>query len=166
MAIGQTPATDSKSVTNRVTEVPVPELTGDQAKYYMRVSLKAKAPKGNEVSTRFHSFFCVNEYVMRMGRKGLGKVIVFEDVVTKDNWQLQISINIILNRRGSTEIKRDIRKFASDFIKSKAKELNHDEFVKAVIAGVFQMRIKKGASKIYPVRYNEIIKIETLKTGA
>ncbi len=163
--MADTPATDSKLVKGRVFEIPVSELTKDQSKYYMRIRLKAEEPVEKHVSTRFHSFFCVNEYVMRMGRKGLGKVPVFEDVETKDGWKLQVSVVVILNRRGNSEIKKKVRDFASKLLISKAKDLNHDEFVKASMAGVFQMKIKKGGSKIYPIRFVEVIKIETLKSG-
>ena len=164
--MADSPATDSKSIPGRVFEIPVSELTKDQSKYYMRLKLKAEKPKEKEVATRFHSFFCVNEYVMRMGRKGLGKVPVFVDVDTKDGWRLQVSLIAILNRRANSEIKSKVRDFASETLQAKAKLLNHDEFVKAAMAGVFQMKVKKGASKIYPVRFTEVIKIETLKSGA
>jgi ribosomal protein S3AE len=163
--IANTPATDSKIVKGRVIEVPVPELTKDQSKYYMRLKFRAEKPAESEVKTKFHSFFCVNEYVMRMGRKGLGKVTIYEDVETKDHWKLQVSVIVILNRRGTAEIKKKIRALASKIMKEKAKDLEHGDFVKAAMAGVFQMKIKKGGSKIYPVRFCEVIKIETNKPG-
>lgn len=163
--VAETPAMDAKLVKGRVIEIPVSELTGDQGKYYMRIGLKAMEPKEGSVSTKFHSFFCVNEYIMRVGRKGLGKVSFFGDVVTKDNWKIQVSAIAVLNRRGNANIKTEVRKFIGDLITSKAGDLNHDEFVKSAMAGVFQMKIKKGASKLYPVRFSEIIKIETIKAG-
>jgi len=152
-------------IKGRVFEIPVSELTKDQSKYYTRISLKAEKPHEGKVPTKFHSFFCVNEYVMRMGRKGLGKVAVFANVETKDKWQLQVSVVAVLNRRANAEIKKRVREFVSKLVESKATDLNHDDFVRAAMAGVFQMRIKKGASKIYPVRFAEVIKIETLKSG-
>ena len=163
--IAETPAMDSVSVADRVLEVPVSELTGDQGKYYMMIGLKAGRPEEDGVKTRFHSFFCINEYVMRMGRKGLGKVYFFGDVETKDKWLLQVSLIAVLNRRANANIKSKVREFITGLMLSRAKDLNHDEFVKAAMAGVFQMKVKKGASKIYPVRFCEIVKIETLKTG-
>lgn len=161
--IAETPATDSKIVQGRVVEVLVSDLTKDQSKYYMRLGMRAGKPEGMDVKTDFHTFFCVNEYIMRMARKGLGKVTVFQDVETKDKWLLQVSAIAILNRRGNDSIKKKVQLFIIDLLKSRAVDLNHDEFVKAAMAGVFQMKVKKGASKIYPVRFCEIIKIETLK---
>ena len=163
--IAETPATDSKIVKDRVIEVPVSELTKDQSKYYMRLKLKVGKPAENDAKTKFHSFFCVNEYVMRMGRKGLGKVTIYEDVETKDRWKLQVSVIVILNRRGNSEIKKKVRALASKIMREKANDLEHGDFVKAAMAGVFQMKIKKGGSKVYPVRFCEIIKIETIKPG-
>jgi len=161
--IAVTPSTDVKSVKGRIIEVSVPDMLGDQSKYYMRIGLKTEEPKENEVSTTFNEYYCISEYVMRMGRSGLGKVAVFTDAVTKDNWKIQVSVTVMLNRRSNASIKAKINKLVNEIIVSKAKNLNHGDFVKAVIAGVFQMKIKKTASKIYPVRFTEIIKIETLK---
>ena len=163
--IGVTPATDAKVVGNRIIEVSVPDLTGDQSKYYMRIGLKTLDPVEKNVSTKFHSYYCIDEYVMRMGRKGLGKVAVYVDAVTKDGWKLQVSVMTIMNRRSKASIKAQVHDVVRDIITSKAKGLTHGEFVKATMAGVFQMKIKKTASKIYPVRFTEIIKIETLKSA-
>lgn len=143
----------------------MPDLTGDQSKYYMRIGLKTLQPLEGVVPTRFHSYFCIDEYVARLGRKGLGKVASYIDAVTKDNWKIQVSSVVILNRRSNANIKTQVIKFVEDLIKEKAKTMNHSDFVKAVMAGVFQMKIKKGASKIYPVRFSEITKIETLKNA-
>jgi small subunit ribosomal protein S3Ae len=163
--IASTPATDSKSVAGRVIEVSVPEMTGDQSKYYMRVSLKTGKPEEKNVPTKFHSYFCIDEYVMRLARKGLGKVASFVDVETKDGWKLQVSMTSILNRRSNASIKAKVNGLADDILKSRAKETNHSDFVKAVMAGVFQMKVKKAASKVYPVRFTEITKIEATKAA-
>ena len=53
-----------------------------------------------------------------------------------------------------------------EMVKAKASELTHSDFIKAVMAGVVQMKIKKAASKTYPVRFAEITKIETIKAGS
>jgi small subunit ribosomal protein S3Ae len=161
----ETPAMDSKLVLGRVIEVPVSELTGDQSKYYMRIGLRTGKPEGENVPTTFHSFFCINEYVMRMGRKGLGKVYYYGNVKTKDGWTLQASVILVLNRRANANIKSKVRESVSGLLEARAKDLNHDEFVKSTMAGVFQMKMKKAASKIYPVRFAEICKIETVKPG-
>lgn len=164
--VGETPATDVKSVEGRVIEATVSDFTDDKSKYYMRLGLRMGKPEGKDVPTGFHSLYCVAEYVMRLGRKGLGKVPVFVDVETKDGWKLQLSVVVILNRKGNREIKSKARAFVAELLASKAKELSLEEFVKATMAGVFQMKIKKGACKIYPVRLAEITKIETLKRPA
>ncbi len=137
---------------------------GDQGKYYMRIALKTLAPGENRhVGTRFHEFFCIDEYVARMARKGLGKVAVYVDALTKDNWKIQVSVITILNRNANAEIRAKVNVIVNEIVSGKAKEMTHGDFVKAAIAGVFQMKIKKTASKVYPVRFCEVIKIETLK---
>lgn len=165
--IATTPATDAKSIPGRIIEVAVPDVTGDQSKYFMRIELKTGVPDSEGgVPTRFHSYYCLSEYVMRLGRKGLGKVDAFVNCETKDGWNVQVSAVAILNRKGNAEIRTKIHAMMSDMVREKALELSHGELVKAVVAGVVQMKIKKAASKIYPIRFCEITKIETIKSGA
>jgi small subunit ribosomal protein S3Ae len=164
--IANTPATDSKSVAGRVIEVAVPDVTGDQSKYFMRIELKTGAPDAEGgVPTKFHSYYCLGEYVMRLGRKGQSKVDTFVNCDTKDGWKVQVSAAAVLNRKGNAEIRAKVQAMMKEMIKEKAAELSHGELVKAVIAGVVQMKIKKAASKIYPIRFCEVTKIETLKIG-
>ncbi|MFH0956749.1 MAG: hypothetical protein V1813_02710 [Candidatus Aenigmatarchaeota archaeon] len=165
--IAVTPATDVKSVPGRIVEVAVPDVTGDQSKYYIRIELKTGVPNENgDVPTTFHSYYCLGEYVMRLGRKGLGKVATYVNCETKDGWKLQASAVCVLNRRSNSNIKTKINVLMQEMVKAKASELSHSDFVKAVMAGVVQMKIKKAASKTYPVRFAEITKIETLKAGS
>ncbi len=131
----------------------------------MRIGVKTKEPVEKSAASTFHKYYCIEEYVMRMGRKGLGKVAVFVDAVTKDDWKLQVSVMTILNRRSNASVKAKVNALVNEIIKEKAGSLTHNEFVKATMAGVFQMKIKKAASKIYPVRFTEITKIETLKSA-
>jgi small subunit ribosomal protein S3Ae len=165
--IAVTPATDAKSIPGRIIEVAVPDVTGDQSKYYIRIELKTGLPKENmDVPTTFHSYYCLGEYVMRLGRKGLGKVAAYVNCETKDGWKLQASAVCVLNRRSNANIKTKIIALMEEMIKAKASELSHSDLIKAVMAGVVQMKIKKAASKTYPVRFAEITKIEVLKAGS
>jgi len=163
MKIAETPATDSESIIGRVVEVPVSELVKDQAKYYMNLHFKVDKLDGNNASSIFHCFDCVAEYVMRMSRKGLGKCTAVLDVVTKDGWKLQVTVGAMLNRKGNIAIKKKISTIISEIILPKSKEMNHDDFIKAVLAGVFQVKIKKTGSKVYPIRFCEVTKIEAMK---
>lgn len=163
----ETPTTDPNSLIGRVIEISVPELTGDQTKYYMRVMFKVNKIDGSRVLTEFHGFRCANEYILRMVRKGSQRVDTNLVLNTRDGYRLRVGFMGMLNRNVETTLKGRFRKFVAETLKETAGRITFDDFVKGVIAGVIQKKIKKTGSKIYPVRFSEILKIELMeKPGA
>ncbi len=158
--LSETPTTDPNSLIGRVIEVGVPNLTGDQSKYYMKVRFRVNKVDGGKVFTEFYGFRCAKEYVFRMVRKGSQRVDVYPVIDTKDGYKLHVGFIGILNRNVETSVKSRFRKFVSESLKENAGNITLDDFVKGVIAGVIQRKIKKRGSKIYPVRFAEILKIE------
>ena len=163
--ITETPTTDSKTLLGRNLEVNVSELLKQPSKYYMKVVFKINSvdDKDKRVYTRFNGFSVSKEHVYRVVRKRIQKVETVIDLETKDKWMIQVSSLMILNRNTETEVQRKIRKHVEAFLKDQASQLNIDDFVRLVINGVLQMKVKKSGTKIYPVRFSEITKIEVVK---
>lgn len=158
----ETPTTDPNSLIGRVVEVGVPDLTGDQTKYYMKVRFRINRIVEGKAFTEFHGFRCATEYVFRMVRKGSQRVDVNQVINTMDGYKLRIGFIGILNRNVETTVKGRFRKFVTELLKENATKITLDDFVKGVIAGVIQKKIKKRGSTIYPVRFSEINKIEVM----
>lgn len=161
--LGETPTTDPKSLVGRVIEVGVPDVTNDPTKYYMRLRFRAESVENGTVQTRFDGYSCIKEHIYRVVRKRAQKVTSIDEMETKDKWKLQITTTLVLNRNVNTTVKKETRKFIRNFLNDSAKKLGMDDFIKAVISGVLQKKMRKGGSKIYPVRFSEIEKIEVLK---
>ncbi len=161
--IGETPFTDQKTVINRVVEVSVPELTGDHSKFYMNLKFRIIKTEGNNGYTRFDGYECLKEHVLRNLRRRLQKVEIINYYETKDNWKLQITTVIILNRNTPTTIKKSVRKIVYEFLKENLKKLPLDDFLKITITGILQKKVKNEVNKTYPVRFSEITKIEVIK---
>jgi small subunit ribosomal protein S3Ae len=162
--LSETPTTDPGSLVGRVIEVGVPELTGDQSKYYMKVRFRVKRVDEKNAFTEFYGFRIAKEFIFRMVRKGSQRVDVYPVLETKDGYRLRIGFIGVLNRNVETSVKSRFRKFVVETLKENTSRITLDDFVKGVIAGVIQRKIKKAGSKIYPVRFAEIEKIE-LKAG-
>lgn len=158
----ETPTTDPNSLVGRVVEVGVPDLTGDQTKYYMKVRFRINRIDEGKAFTEFHGFRCATEYIFRMVRKGSQRVDVNQVINTMDGYKLRIGFIGILNRNVETTVKGRFRKFVTELLKENATKITLDDFVKGVIAGVIQKKIKKRGSTIYPVRFSEINKIEVM----
>lgn len=157
--ISETPATDPSNVLGRVVEVGVNEITGDDNKFYMKLMFKINNLEGRMAYTHFYGINCVTEHLFRMVRKRTDKVAVTQDVKTSDDWKLRVTTMAIMNRKSDTTLQRKMRKFVTENIKEAAEKATLDDFVMGVISGVTPHKLRKAASKIYPLRYAEISKV-------
>ncbi len=162
----ETPATDPSQIVGRTLGVRVPQLTNDKTKGHLKLIFKIGSVNGNRVSTFFNGLACSPEYVYRNIRSGLQKMEAIDYIDTKDGWNLQVTASIILNKKCEFNIQKQSRKFVIDFLRQEASKSSLDEFVKNVVAGSYQKKIKKDGSRIYPVRFFEISKIEVHKMPA
>lgn len=164
--LGEVPATDPQSLVNRHLEVSYAQLTGNPNKYYVKLQFKVVRLEDSQAYTEFHGMKVVKEHVFRIVRKRTSRVEVVTDVTTKDGWQLHLGILAILNRITAVEIEKKVRKKIVDMLTEIATKSTLDDFVKTICDDLIQKNIKKFGSKIYPIRYCEVTKIETVKIPA
>lgn len=160
--INETPTTDPKTLVGRNIEVSVSELLKQPQKYFMKVIFRIDKidEKSRTAYTRFNGLAVNREHIYRMVRKRIQKVETTYYVETKDKWKLQVTTVAILNRNTETEVQSKMRKHLEERVKEEAGNLDLDDFIKLVVNGILQVKIKKSGSKIYPVRFTEISKIE------
>jgi len=161
--VAETPTTDPKALVGRNVEVSVSDFFRQPTKYYMKMSFKITSVDGKEAHTRFNGFTCLREYLARYVRKGTQKIMLIDYATTKDNWKIQVYTLAILNKNTDNKVQKAVRKNIKEYIEDKTASSTMEEFMKAVIAGIHQKHIKKTFSKIYPIRFSEISKIEVIK---
>ncbi len=164
--LSETPATDSKHIAGRIIEVPVSNLLNDKTKNHMKLIFKVTDVENKKAHTKFGGFYVVREFISRNVRPELEKLYVVDYAETKDNWKLQITTTAILNGKCESTILSKSRKLISDFFKNQAANSTIDDFVKNVVSSNYQKIIRKDCSKIYPVRFAEINKIEVISDGS
>jgi len=162
--LGQTPATDPESLIGRSMEVGVPDITGDNSKYYMKLLVRIMKVEGKTCLTSFGGLECTRDHLLRMVRKRNQKVESIVDVATKDGWILRIKPWTILNGKPVSNIETKIRHFAESFFNDFANKSDMGELVRKVLTTEMQMMFKKSGSKIYPVRFSEIARIKVLSS--
>ncbi len=162
--LGQTPATDPESLIGRLMEVGVPDITGDGAKYYMKILVRIMKVEGKTCLTSFGGLECTRDHLLRMIRKRNQKVETVVDVTTKDGWILRIKPWTILNGKPVANIETKMRHLTASFFNDFAGKSDMGEFVRKVLTTEMQMMLKKTGSKVYPVRFSEIARIKVLKS--
>jgi small subunit ribosomal protein S3Ae len=162
--LGQSPATDPKSLIGRTMEVGAPELTGDNSKYYMKVIVKITNIEGKTCLTSFNGYECTRDHLLRMVRKRNQKVETVVDVSTNDGWILRMKPWTILNGKPPSKVETKIRHFVTDFLNDFASKSSMSEMLRKVLTTEMQMMLKKSGSKIYPIRFSEVARIKILKS--
>ena len=162
----ETPSTDNSYLVGRTVEATVSQLTSDKTRGHIKVLFKIDDIKEKTAYTSFHGLVCNQEYIYRNVRSGLQKMECIDTVDTNDGWKLQITTSMILNKKSETMIQKKARKFSIDFLKDNASKSNLEDFIKNIVTGVYQKKMKKNGSRIYPVRFLEIGKIEVVHQGA
>lgn len=161
--IADTPTTDPKTLVGRTVFVNVADFFRQPQKYYMKMQFKINKVDGKNAYTRFNGYVCLKEYLSRYVRKGSQKIMSIEYYTTKDNWNIQVYSMAVLNRNTDAAVQTAVRKAMREYLAEKIQTSTIEEFMKAVIAGIHQKHMKKTFSKIYPIRFSEISKIEVIK---
>jgi small subunit ribosomal protein S3Ae len=136
------------------------DLMGHAGGDYYRAQFLIDRIDKNAAFTRFNGYTTLKEHIMRVVRKRTQKIESVLYIKTKDNWKLQISMVAILNRNTETAVKKKVRAHVEDSMKKNADQATIDEFVKSIFSSHLQRKIKKSGSKVYPIRFVEISKIE------
>lgn len=161
--LGMVPATDPQGLMGRNLEVALSDMTGNPSKYYVKLHFTIASLDGQKALTDFKKMNIVKEHAFRIVRKRTSRVEVVQDVTTKDGYLLHISLLAILNRASHLEIQRKVRKKVVTFMDDFASKSTLNDFVKTVCDDLVQKNIKKFGSKIYPVRFCDVVKIEVKK---
>ena len=156
----ETPCTDPKSIIGRNIEVSLSQLISKPSRFDMKLKFVVNNVEGRNAHTRFNGLSASRE---RYIRKGVQKVEIMSDLKTKDGWKMQAKTITVLNRNVHTTVQKKVRAAVNKFLQEFAERSTLDEFIKTVIAGVVQNKIRKLGNKIYPVRISEINKIEVIR---
>ena len=161
--VGETPATDPKSVVGRNVQVNLADISGDRNKYFVKLNFKINGISEGKASTVFNGMETTRDYIYRVVRKRAQKVELIKELETADNWKLQLTVVTILNRNTEAAVKKKVREQVSRILDSNAKKSKMNEMVSRILSTSMQKEIKKKVTKTYPVRFTEVSKIEVMK---
>ncbi len=161
--LAETPSTDPENLAGRNIEVNVADVTGQANKFHMNISFRLVGElEGKSIRTRFNGFSVIRDHVYRFVRKNSLKLNIYTNVETKDGWRLQLSTVTILNKNTNAALGRGVRHLMAEMLVETAKKEPLDQLIKAVISGGLQKSMRMAGTKIYPVRFCEIERIEVL----
>ena len=158
--IGDTPTTNPKNLIGRNMNVGLSELQGRHGRDFYRIMLIIDRVDEKAAYTRFNGYNALREHVTRIIRKRTQKVDSVMYLETKDKWKLQVSSMAVLNRNTEMSVRKLMRAHIEKCLVEKARNSSIDELVRDVVSANLQRSIKKSGTKIYPIRFFEVTKIE------
>ena len=164
--LGEVPTTDPATLPGKTVEVNLSRFVPQTSKFYINLSFKITGTRDRNALTRFNGCSISKEQLYRIVRKRNQKVELVGYINTKDNWRLQLTTILALNRNTNTTILTQIRRIMRDFLEQTGSRTNLYDFIELVTKGIVQKELKKKASKVYPVRFSEIANIEVVKAPA
>jgi len=160
--IGETIAMESEQLKGRVIETSLTDITGDPNKYYLKFYFKIKDIKDNKAITAFVGHDCTRDFLARIVRRRKTRIDTNDIIKLTDN-KIRVKSIAISNRNVSKTIAMKIRKNIRDIITTELGKMKTEEFIREMIDGKLQQKIKKDISKIYPLRFFEFRKTEVLR---
>jgi len=157
--IGETIAMEPDNLIGRVIETSLMDIIGDPTKYYFKFLFKIEEVKGKKAVTKFVGHTCTRDYIARIVRKRTDRIDTNDVIALKDN-TFRVKTIAISNRRISQTVKVSIRKHIREMLKQEISSMKTEEFIRNMIDGKIQIKIRKGISKVYPLRYFEFRKTE------
>ena len=161
--VGETLAADPKQLVGRVIDASLIDVSDNYQKFYVKVRLKIMNVEGNKAHTKLVGHDMLKERVYRMVQRHGRRVDAIQDVTTKDGVKLRIKTVFMLIKRVGATKKDATRKLTRQLIEEAAGKHNFDDLMNAIISGDLQHKVRKEASKVYPVGGIEIRRTELVK---
>jgi small subunit ribosomal protein S3Ae len=161
-SLGETLSIAPEQIKGRVVETSLTDITGDPNRYYFKFYFKVEEIKDGKAFTTFIGHDCTRDYISRIVRPRTSRIDTSDEIALLDN-KMRVKTIAISNRAGSRSVESAIRKNVRDIVISEVSKLNTEDFIKQMIDGSLQSKIRKVLSKVYPLRFFEFRKTVVLQ---
>ena len=159
--IGETIAMEPKQLKGRVIETSLTDITGDPTKYYLKFYFKVEEVKDKKAITRFFGHDCTRDFLARIVRRRANRIDTNDVINLKDN-KIRVKSVAISNRKISKSLEIKVRRNIRELVIENVSKMKTEEFLREIIDGKLQQKIRKSLSKVYPLRQFEFRKTEVL----
>ena len=160
--IGETPALDVNRVVGRTVETSLTDITSDTSRYYVKLFFKISELNGDKAFTKFLGHDTTRDFIARIVQVRTTRIDASEIINLADSVRMRVKTIAITNGPVSNLIETKMRKEIKNIVMEEVPKLTSEQFIKEVLAGTLQQKIKKTISKIYPLRFFEFRKTEVL----
>ena len=161
--LGETIIFEPKTLIGRKLDVNLFTLTRDLKKQNSNLGFIIKDIKEGQATTELYKYYISLSYMRRLVKNSKDKIEDSFIAETKDKIKVRIKPVMITKRKTSKSILTNLRMTSRDMLSKYLSETNFTEFVKEIVMGRIQVRLKHNLKKIYPLSLYDIKNAEKLK---
>ncbi|MCD6575894.1 MAG: hypothetical protein J7K73_01910 [Nanoarchaeota archaeon] len=161
--IGETLGKDEQSIIGRTIKVPFSEISGDITKHNIVIKLKITKVTGEHAYTTIASYELSKPFLQRMIRRRTTKIEVVKDLRLKDGKKYRIKVVAVTLHRTSSSQQSALVKAIEKEIENSIPSQDIESLIASLSIGKLQREMQKKISKVYPLRFFDVRKVELLK---
>lgn len=158
--IGETPAAEEENIMGRTISKSVNRLLGDESRRYMKLKFKLTDVEDGRVKTEIDGFKVSKNHISKVIQQGTTRVDIVEEIETKDEVKVKAQLLILPSGKISKEKRRVLVRKGKQELEKIIKSHNLQALFLMIISQDVQKKIRSVLSKVYPIRYVEIKKVE------
>jgi small subunit ribosomal protein S3Ae len=164
--LGETPSADPASLTGRITEATVHDLTGDFSKMHVKLKFKITDVNGFDAHTIFIGQDLTSDYIRRLTRRKRTKTDHVIDIRTKDGYLIRVKPMSITEKRIQASQETAVRTLMTKELQTSGAEMTISDIIRSVITGDMAKRLSNVSKVVVPIKRIEIRKTEVLEMGS
>ena len=163
--IGETVATDEKSLVDRILETSLIDLgvkreEGRRIFSNIKVRLRIYEINGKNAMTKYIGHGIPQSYLKTLARRGRSVIDLIEDYSTKDGENIRLKLVAITGSRVSQNTKKNLRDAMKEVLSETIPEMNFEDMVMDSIYGKLTGKIYNRLKQITRMMKVEIKKVE------
>lgn len=151
--LGSVPSDNPEKLVGRVVDSTLYDLTNDFAHQYMKIYFQVTGVEGKIVPTIFKGHEYSRDYLRSLVRRRTTRIDTIVNVMTKDDYQLRLSVCAFTLSRIKTSQEKAIRAVMRRIVKEKAENLTFDQFVQEVVLQKIASDVYNEVKKVSPMRH-------------
>jgi small subunit ribosomal protein S3Ae len=164
--LGETPSADPSSLTGRIIEATVHDLTGDFSKMHVKLKFKITEINGFDAQTVFIGQDLTSDYIRRLTRRKRTKTDHVIDIATKDGYIVRVKPMSITEKRIQASQETAVRTLMTKELQTAGAEMTISDIIRSVISGEMAKRLSNVSKVVVPIKRIEIRKTEVIQMGS
>ena len=164
--LGETPSADPSSLTGRIIEATVHDLTGDFSKMHVKLKFQITEINGFDAHTVLIGQDLTSDYIRRLTRRKRTKTDHVIDIKTKDGYVVRVKPMSITEKRIQASQETAVRTLMTKDLQTLGAEMTISDIIRSVISGEMAKRLSNVSKVVVPIKRIEIRKTEILEMGS